>query len=222
MNTPTTINRHGSPRTSVLASLRRLVPQRALGPAESLRLAELQATHFRRLVGQQDAALDESVLATLPRIRIERRDLPTSGLSYWNGDCWVIALNEREPAVRQRFTLMHEYKHILDHGATERLYRDTANRTARQQAEHAADYFAGCVLMPKLLLKRAWYSGIQARPELAELFDVSARAVEVRLSQIGLTEPIERCQQRPASHQRAPGRFYRALHPAFTPEGVAA
>ncbi|GAA1802601.1 hypothetical protein GCM10009811_27950 [Nostocoides veronense] len=49
---------------------------------------------------------------------------------------------QRSPA-RQRFTLLHEFKHIIDHGACDRLYRDVTRRgvtlTARQQAETAAD-----------------------------------------------------------------------------------
>jgi len=161
---------------------------------ESLRIAEVQAARLRTLLDITDDALPEDAIAGLPRIRIVRRRLPTSGMSYWDGQTWVIALNNREPDTRQHFTLLHEYKHILDHGRTERLYSGSQTTTAEQQAEHAADYFAGCALMPKKLVKRAWGNRIQTPEALAGMFDVSPRAVEVRLAQLGLTEPTRRCE----------------------------
>ena len=179
---------------SVLASLRALIPQRTVTFTEALRIAELQAARLRSLLGVTDDSLPEEAIAGLPRIQIVRRVLPTSGMSYWDGQSWVIALNAREPETRQHFTLLHEYKHILDHGRTERLYSGSQTTTAEQQAEHAADYFAGCALMPKKLVKRAWGNRIQTPEALAGMFDVSPRAVEVRLAQLGLTEPTRRCE----------------------------
>lgn len=207
---------------SVLAILRQLVPKRELRRSEALRIAELQAARFRAVTGSETGPLEEAVVAALPRIRIERRTLPTSGLSYWNGEVWVIALNDSEPAARQRFTLMHEYKHIVDHGATDRLYVATATRPTSEQAEQAADYFAGCVLMPRLLMKRAWGEGTQSLTALGRLFAVSPRAIEVRLAQIGITEPTTRCAPPRQVIQSQRNRFYRAAHQAFASEGIAA
>jgi Zn-dependent peptidase ImmA (M78 family) len=184
----------GDAAQSLLASLRALVPNRTVTFTESLRIAEVQAARLRTLLDITDDALPEDAIAGLPRIRIVRRRLPTSGMSYWDGQTWVIALNNREPDTRQHFTLLHEYKHILDHGRTERLYSGSQTTTAEQQAEHAADYFAGCALMPKKLVKRAWGNRIQTPEALAGMFDVSPRAVEVRLAQLGLTEPTRRCE----------------------------
>jgi Zn-dependent peptidase ImmA (M78 family) len=138
-------------------------------------------------------AIPEDVIASLPRITIVRRDMPTSGLTYWNGEEWIIALNRSEPEARQRFSLFHEYKHIVDHGSAKLLYRGSRTRTAEQQAEQAADFFAGCVLMPRKLVKRAWAAGRQTPEQLGQFFDVSARAAEVRLAQLGLTEDRQRC-----------------------------
>ena len=139
---------------SVLAGLRSLVPHRGLSFGEALRIADLQATRLRELTGATDDTFPEEAIAGLPRIRIVRRRIPTSGVSYWDGQEWIIALNSREPEARQRFTLMHEYKHIVDHGGTDRLYTGTQSTGADKQAEQAADYFAGCVLMPRVLVKR--------------------------------------------------------------------
>lgn len=216
------MNNNPNQSPSVLALLRRLVPPRQVTQQEALRLAELQAARFRMLTNTTDVRLPESVLAELPRISIQRRDLPTSGLSYWDGDNWIIALNRREPSARQRFTLMHEYKHILDHGATDRLYSDSRTRSAAEHAEQAADYFAGCVLMPKSLLKRAWGEGVQTLSALAQRFEVSTRAVEVRLAQVGITEPTRRCEPPRTYRGGTRGITYRVKHSTFKAEGAAA
>lgn len=120
----------------------------------------------------------------------------------------MLAVNGREPEARQRFTLFHEYKHVVDHGRTGLLYRGTPGRSPEQQAEQAADYFAGCVLMPKRLVKLAWGNGIQAPAVLAALFDVSERAAEVRLAQLGLSERAVRCAPPGRSNPRSGLRLY--------------
>ena len=204
---------NGETARSVLASLRALTPQRTVTFTEALRIAELQAARLRSLLDVTDGCLPEEAIAGLPRIRLTRRVLPTSGMSYWDGQTWVIALNAREPETRQHFTLLHEYKHILDHGHADRLYGTHSGSSIEQQAEHAADYFAGCALMPKRLVKRAWGNGIQTPEALADLFDVSPRAAQVRLAQLGLTEPVRRCAT-VATGTRKPGRthtYFRSL-----------
>jgi Zn-dependent peptidase ImmA (M78 family) len=198
---------HRSER-SLLAALRGLIPNRKLTLIEVQRLAELQANRLRELTGADSASLAEAI-AAVPRVRVEYRRLPTSGLSFWDGTDWVIGINRDEPDTRQRFTLLHEFKHILDHRLAARMFVSNERRTAEQQAEQVADYFAGCALMPKSLLKRAWGNGVQTPDALAALFDASARAVEVRLAQIGLSEPIDRCDATP--HFRPRGRYFRQL-----------
>ena len=178
---------------SVLASLRALVPSRHLQFSEALRIAELQANRLLQLLAITDGPVPSEVVSELPRIQVRRRELPTSGLSYWNGETWVIGLNRAEPRTRQRFTLLHEYKHILDHGRAHWLYRDDPRHTAAERAEQVADYFAGCALMPKRLVKRAWGDGVQRASELARMFNVSERAIRFRLAQLGLTDFSPRC-----------------------------
>lgn len=209
------------PTTSVLATLRALAPERQLSFSEDLRLAELQANRLLELTGVSVPAVPEDVITELPRIEIRYRRLPTSGISYWDNQrrSWIIGINAREPLSRQRFTLFHEYKHIIDHGSTGHLYTATPSKTAAQQAEHVADYFAGCVLMPKRMLKSAWGTGVQKPRDLADVFEVSERAIEVRLAQLGLTEPIVRCA--PSSYRASRitnrSRYYRQHHWAFEP-----
>lgn len=181
---------------SVLARLRALTPHRTCSFPEALRIADLQAARLRELIGvDHDNAFPDHAIAELPRIRIERRALPTSGVSYWDHEAgeWVIGINSNEPEARQRFSLIHEYKHIIDHTNAALLYRGTRLVNAERQAEQAADYFAGCVLMPKRLMLRAWGNRIQSLDRLAWMFDVSTTAVSVRLAQLGLNDPTPRC-----------------------------
>ena len=61
------------------------------------------------------------------------------------------------------------------------------------KAERLADLFAANLLMPKRHVKRLWGEGARDAVTLAEHFLVSPRAMEVRLSQLGLVEPRQRC-----------------------------
>lgn len=199
---------------SILASLRRLIPQRSVQMHEALRIAELQANRLLTLLG--DDSIDAHHLSTLPRIRITYERLPVSGLSYWNGREWIIAIHQFDPLVRQRFTLLHEFKHIIDHGSVDRLYTDTRFRSAEEQAENAADYFAGCALIPRRSLKAAWGNGLQTVAVLADHFSVSQDAIRVRLAQTGLDTavdqlPAPRCA-RPTRIPRHERQRFRAAH----------
>ncbi|SDN38778.1 ImmA/IrrE family metallo-endopeptidase [Geodermatophilus sp. DSM 45219] len=213
-------NHHGG--RSVLASLRAVIPVRPLDFPEAMQIAELQAARLLELSDSTEGPVDSAVITELPRIRVRRVELPTSGMSFWDGHNWVIALNSSEPTTRQRFTLLHEYKHIIDHGATDRLYTGVGRHSPAQQAEQAADYFAGCALMPKRLMKRAWGQGLQRPAALARHFGVSERAIEVRLAQLGLVDPRLRCA--PPSTVRPTHRprqtYFRLLSPHWASRGL--
>jgi Zn-dependent peptidase ImmA (M78 family) len=205
--------------TSVLASLRRLHPDRALDLTDALWLAELQANRLLQLRGvSSDVPVPTTIVTELPRIAVEHDpDLPkdaASGCSTWDYQrrSWVISLNPTEPRRRQRFTVLHEYKHILDHGSPAIRPTGSPATFQRPAAEVVADYFAGCVLMPKRLLTAAYYDGIQRPRDLTELFDVSEPAIRVRLAQVGLGEPPQRLATRPVyRYQARPARYYREV-----------
>lgn len=195
-------NASGEDGLSTLGALRGLIPDRNCQFSESLRIAELQATRLLEIYRIEQAPVPMELITELPRIQVEYRPIPMSGLSYWNGTTWVIALNRAEPHTRQRFTLLHEYKHIVDHGRVKTLYPGNYRHSRERQAEQAADYFAGCVLMPRLLLKRAWANGLQSPDKLAHYFETSERAVSVRLAQVGLVDDHDRHGGR-MTYQRA-------------------
>ena len=181
---------------SVLALLRGLVPHRQLTSNEALRIAELQANRLLRHFAIEGPAVPDEIVTELPRIRVEREHgLPVSGAAHWNGRYWVITLNADDHPARQRFSLMHEFKHILDHTTKDFLYNDRPTSTAHEQAERVADYFAACLLMPKRVVKQVWcQKGHQDLRRLAATLRVSPAALRYRLDQIGLTDRPERCE----------------------------
>ena len=122
---------------SILASLRSLVPQRPLSPGESIRIAELQANRLLQHFQIETPAVPEEIVSELPRIRIVReRCLPVSGSAHWNGRHWIVTLSADEHPCRQRFSLMHEFKHVLDH--TTRTSSTTTLRTGRPRSRQSA------------------------------------------------------------------------------------
>ena len=143
------------------------------------------------------------VVTSLPFIEVvTRSDMPegTAACVNWFKPRWLIQLNRNEPAVRRRFSLMHEFKHVLDHGFAEQhgrrrivaLLPDTRWQTSEERSELAANYFAACLLMPKRLIKRRFHQGVQHSYDLAGEFGVSEEAIYRRLEQLGLVEPEPR------------------------------
>lgn len=214
--------------TSVLATLRRFTPNRPLNLEEALRVAEWQATRLLELRGALDLPVPTTVVTELPRITVEHDpELPAnaaSGSSTWDYQrrSWVISLNPTEPRTRRRFTVLHEYKHILDHGSYGIRAMVRQLPFERPAEEVVADYFAGCVLMPKRLLTAAFYDGIQRPADLAELFDVSEPAIRVRLNQVGLGElpqPTRQWRQQVHRYRPRSTRYYRQKSPYSAADG---
>lgn len=182
---------------TLLASLRSIVPPRPLNRGEAMRVAELQAIKLLEALEVKEPPMPENVIASFPRIQVDRLSpIPVSGSAHWAKGRWVIVLNGAEPLARQRFSLAHEFKHVLDTPFISFLYPNSRGMTAHERAEQVADYFAACLLMPKLWLRRTWTSGIpgvQRLPSLARRFGVSQSAMQVRLLQMGLLDPPARC-----------------------------
>lgn len=182
--------------SSVLATLRSLVPQRHMNIEECKRIAELQANRLRELFEIDGPTFPHEIIMEMPRIKVVfDADLPVSGSAHWNGTNWIIVLNALERPMRQRFSLAHEYKHIIDHTNKYFMYHDSNRDSKARQAEQIADYFAGCLLMPKQHIKSLYYQRIQKPTELAEYFQVSPRAVQFRLQQLKVTDEAERCSR---------------------------
>jgi Zn-dependent peptidase ImmA (M78 family) len=179
--------------TNVVRALRDFVPIRALTSVETIQIAERQALKLLELSGIVDSPVPESVIAALPRIQVERiLPSPVAGASQWSRGRWLIVVNGADPVGRQRFTLAHEFKHVLDNPFIKVLYPPAGALSSRDRAEAVCDYFAGCLLLPRPWVKKAWREGPQDIASLARQFDVSRQAMQVRLQQIGLVEPTRR------------------------------
>lgn len=193
----------------LIRRLRLLVPNRRLSYHEASHIAELQANVLREAIGLQDAELPDAAIRDLPRIVVRRRrGIPVSGLTHWHNGRWLIVLNADEPETRQRFSLAHELKHVIDHTTKERTCWDEGWRSGADKAERLADHFAACLLMPKRHVKAAWgrHPNLQA---LADSFGVSLPAARVRASYLGLLDPIERCMTPTTTWDHLGSTYYR-------------
>jgi len=176
---------------SILNELRSLAPQeRALAPNEANKVtAERQARRFRTLLGYDgEPMLPNDTLFNLPRIKVMIAvSMIHAGMSGWDHDSrqYQVVINGQDSPARQRFTLAHEYKHIVDYTSHADNYQSFGSYSAHDQAEDICDYFAACLLMPRHLLMSAWGDGIQNVQDLAGLFGVSKAAMRVRLRQTG-------------------------------------
>jgi predicted transcriptional regulator len=202
----------------IVRELRVLMPVRRLEAHEARSVAERQATKLLVLLGMSEAPVDLAILTELPRIevRVDSRlaQLGISGLSESSRGQWRITINRTDAITRRRFTLAHEFKHVLDHPFVRTLYPLSAERE-NPAAEKLCDYFAACLLMPRPWVKRLYTTGLQDIDELAARFRVSPAAMSLRLQQLGMVEPQRRCPIAPASYDVS--RYFRQAAPGATP-----
>ena len=155
-------------KRSTLTTLRDFVPIRTLTREEALRIAELQAHRLQEICDVTAAPFPSAGIADLPRVQVERMSpIPVSGSTHWASSRWLIVLNGSESATRQRFSMAHEFKHILDHRFVDVLYRGVPVPDRGRWIEQVCDYFAGCLLMPRAWVKNVYCSGIQRLDQLA-------------------------------------------------------
>lgn len=184
--------------TSIIRQLRALMPNRPLELHEARSIAERQATLLLELLGQREPAVDVGLIAELPRVEVKVEPKlhlgGVSGFSQWSRGRWLIVINRDESGTRRRFTLSHEFKHVLDHPYIKEIYSELGSTEEEQHrmTEQICDYFATCLLMPRNWLKSAWASGIQAPAALAAKFNVSEAAMTIRLRELHLIEPRTR------------------------------
>jgi Zn-dependent peptidase ImmA (M78 family) len=180
---------------SKLSELRAMVPERALTPSEVRQVLERQATRLLKLADVHGPGVPiDDVATSLPRVIVKRvPDLPSSGRAQWNGQAWVLLVDSTEAKVRQRYSLAHELAHVIWHPLAATVLPDTPKQLAEDRLELACEYFAACLLMPRMWMKRAYFEeGIQDVPSISRLFNVSWVAMRVRLEQLGFVPAAER------------------------------
>ncbi len=172
----------------LLSELRALLPDRELSLAELLALLDHLAGQLRALTGTVTDVLPIDVISSQPPFRIEDTVLPLSGFSFWDSEShqWVMRLNEDESEAMRRFTIFHEFGHILWHGWETKLFPRLAKVNRDRLAEHAADIFAGEALMPKSLITRLYRTGVRDPVALARHFEVGTSSMRWKLAQMDL------------------------------------
>ena len=142
---------------------------------------------------QANAPVDITALVTEFGLSVyEKDDLPdgVSGMICKDSleespGGYSIQINANDAYTRQRFTIAHEFAHYLLHrdkigdGITDdALYRSDKMTT---QDEFAANNKAADLLMPRKLVMKYISEGTSGAQELAQIFEVSVPAMQVRL-----------------------------------------
>ena len=145
-----------------------------------------QAREVLERLGIARPPVPENVVVHLGDVAIERMDWKELvGAVHKVDGRWVIGLNRNDSIARQRFTLMHEFKHALDGLRTVRDYRQYRQGMPKPLEEYLADRFASQILMPEAWVRVVW----RKMPHLGRLawrFGVSHEAMRLRLVELGL------------------------------------
>ncbi|KAA0930583.1 ImmA/IrrE family metallo-endopeptidase [Streptomyces apricus] len=189
----------------------RVVGRRAYWPRRRRRQgvakrAEQAASRLLAEAGETAAPVNVERLAAHLGVVISRsafRDGDVSGmLVRQDGQSPVVGVNDAHSSRRQRFTIGHEFGHLLLHPGREVVLdrpvrvnlRDKTSSMATDREEIEANAFAAGLLMPADLVR----SELQQLPAvvrqdpdgcavaLAALFEVSASAMGFRLINLGL------------------------------------
>lgn len=175
--------------TDVISQLRQLQPPRGgLNWAEAHSVAERQAALLLDLWNVAEPPVPQFVITSSPGVVVDwQSDWPSSAASFDAGSHWQIVVRKNDSRQRQRFSLAHEFKHVLDEPVVDRLYRHLPKDQRHDRSEALCNYFAACLLMPRPWIKHDFYGGVPTPYRLARRYYVSTEAMKTRLSELGLT-----------------------------------
>ena len=175
---------------------------------------ERATAEYRRTLGVPlDAALDPRALAALLGVRVttpaalptlssaSRKQLVEIDAESWSavtvsqGDAKLIVLNSGHSQARQASSLAHELAHIiLNHTSDQvQLSREgfLLRTTFDKEQEQEADWFGGCLLVPREgLLRASWRN--RSAAALAAHFGVSENLITWRLRMTGVPRQLRR------------------------------
>jgi Zn-dependent peptidase ImmA (M78 family) len=178
---------------AMIASLRTVPAKRGFTYGESIQIARVQASKLRAWAEAHEPEIN--LLWLVEQQVVPVNFVPSHLLSEQSGlttdhitGKLEMFINSNEPQVRQRFSLLHEFKHVLDWPDADRLHSKLGSGDEElkgKMIEWIANEFAAQVLMPTRLIKRAWFAS-QDLPLMATLFNVSREAMTTRLEKLGL------------------------------------
>jgi uncharacterized protein DUF955 len=188
-----------------IALLRALLPARAMTWSEAHSIAERQAAVLLDLLHICEPPVPQFVISSLPGIVVDwPENWPTSGMAVQARTHWRIVLKKSESRQRQRFSLAHEFKHVLDDPVVEYTHAHLKPHRQKQRAERLCNYFAACLLMPRPWVKHDFCGGMQRVATLARRYYVSQEAMTTRLQELGLLPtPPTRHARTTARHRGA-------------------
>jgi len=174
-----------------LANVAELSPTRLPIPVK-----DIADSHYRIYVGKSNSLAEK-----LPD-SAQRRwvNASLSGLLLVGPkmkEIWVSAVEAERSQGRERFTIAHELGHFLLHlGASdssanffacrEKDIHSTSSSRRQRGKEAEANRFAAELLMPEQLVKKLAHQWKASIPKMSNLFNVSAEAMGIRLTQFGL------------------------------------
>ncbi|WP_163513547.1 ImmA/IrrE family metallo-endopeptidase [Fodinicola acaciae] len=181
----------------LIDQLRAIAPKRPLTYGESLQLARVQAARVRDWANAATTA-DINLIWLVDQQAVPVHFVPSHRLNQESGlttdyidNQLQVFINENEPPLRQRFSLLHEFKHVLDFKDASVLHQQLGcgnEDTQKNLIEAVANDFAAHVLMPTALVKRLWLKTTNHDVQLmANTFCVSVEAMSYRLKKLNLT-----------------------------------
>lgn len=195
--------------TMLMAELRTLAPNRPLSYGESIQVARLQAARLRKFLDISKPEIN--LIWLVEQAAVPVRFVPSHELNEDSGLTTDLIdgklrmfINQGEPPVRQRFSLLHEFKHVLDFPYAGILHERLGSGDAERKGsmiEWVANEFAAHVLMPTSLVKRIWVK-TQSVSLSASVFNVSNEAMSTRLTKMNL---IGELKTRPRGYFRQAG-----------------
>lgn len=181
---------------ALIDALRTYAPKHPLSYGLSIMVARRQAAYLRRwakATEQPDFNLawlvEQKVVPVnlVPSHKLaEESGLTTNAV----GGRLQIFVNSQDTPTRQRFSLLHELKHWIDWDEADVLHARLGvgdPKLQKSMIEWIANEFAAHVLMPTMLVKRAWFRS-QNLSMMANLFNVSPEAMDTRLRRLGLID----------------------------------
>ncbi|HVG07207.1 MAG TPA: ImmA/IrrE family metallo-endopeptidase [Thermoanaerobaculia bacterium] len=160
----------------------------------------------KRLIAEYEISkppVDVERLAKREGLRVveEKLESEISGMLYLEGGSALILINQDDAPVRKRFSIAHELGHYKLHSSSSSVFvdrrvrfRDASSSQGTIKEEIEANNFAAELLMPedfvlrevvRLRGRRFPLGDEELIEELANIFEVSRQAMEVRLANLG-------------------------------------
>ncbi|MFJ9629016.1 ImmA/IrrE family metallo-endopeptidase [Streptomyces sp. NPDC101175] len=187
--------------TALIDELRALAPSKPLTYGESLAVAREQAARLREAVEATEPDIDLVWLVDQTAVPVhfapshELQENASGLTTDLIGGKLQMFINQGEPPLRQRFSLLHEFKHVLDFKDAKTLHAKLGtgdDALKHNMIEWIANEFAGQVLMPLDHVKRIWRKTGNDLALSASFFNVSREAMRTRLEKLNFIGDFKR------------------------------